>query len=175
MRDLATVDRIREFMRRLGEAVREETRIYLTGGATAVLIGWRESTIDVNIKPVPDRDDVFQALPRLKEALRLNVKLASPDQFIPPLPDWESRSPLISRQGRVAWHHYDPFAQALAKIERDHERDRTDVREMLRRGMVDPERLRSLFEQIRGNLIRCPAIDATAFTRRVEAALSDPA
>jgi hypothetical protein len=33
-----------------------DTRIYFTGGATAVLYGWRASTIDVDLKIVPDRD-----------------------------------------------------------------------------------------------------------------------
>ena len=31
---------------------------FLTSGATAVLIGWRDSTLDVDVKLVPDRDDV---------------------------------------------------------------------------------------------------------------------
>ena len=167
MRELATADRIREFMRRLGETAREDTRIYLTGGATAVLEGWRESTIDVDIKPVPDRDEIFRAIPGLKESLHLNVELASPDQFIPPLPGWDARSPFILREGRVNWHHYDLYAQALSKIERDHDRDRADVREMLRRGMVEPARLREHFERIRPDLIRYPAIDPAAFALRV--------
>lgn len=168
MRELANADRIREFMRRLGSAVRQETRIYLTGGATAVLIGTRETTLDVDLKPVPDRDEIFRALPELKEALSLNVELASPDDFIPALPGWESRSPFICKEGCVNWHHYDFYAQALSKIERDHEHDRTDVQELLRRGLVEPVLLRDLFEQIRPNLIRYPAIDPEAFARRVE-------
>jgi hypothetical protein len=172
MREIATVDRIREFMRRLGEAVRQETRIYLVGGATAVLMGWRRTTIDVDLKILPERDEVFRALPGLKEELCLNVELASPDQFIPPVPGWESRSPFICREGRVDWRHYDPCSQALAKIERGHERDLEDVREMLRRGLVDPALLRDSFVRIRPDLIRYPAIDPESFARKVEEALA---
>ncbi|MBI2931080.1 MAG: hypothetical protein HYY16_05475 [Planctomycetes bacterium] len=168
MRELATADRIREFMRRLGKAVRTDTRIYLTGGATAVLMGWRETTIDVDIKIVPDRDEAFRALPELKEALHLNIELASPDQFIPPIPDWESRSPFICQEGRVQWHHYDLYSQALAKIERAHERDLLDVREMLRRGLIEPVQLKARFEQIRPNLYRYPAIDPDSFAQKVD-------
>jgi hypothetical protein len=171
MRELATADRIREFMRRLGEAARTDARIYLTGGATAVLIGWRDTTIDVDIKIVPDSDEVFRALPELKEALRLNIELASPDQFIPPLPGWEPRSLFVAREGRVDWLHYDPYSQALSKIERAHDRDVGDVQEMLRRGLVQPALLRELFEKIRPDLIRYPAIDPGSFARKVEQAL----
>ena len=172
MRDLATADRIREFMRRLGASIPGDTRIYLTGGATAVLIGWRETTIDVDLKIVPESDAAFRALPELKESLRLNVELASPDLFIPPVPGWESRSPFISREGRVDWHHFDPYSQALAKIERDHERDREDVSEMVRRGMVDPARLGRHFEEIRPQLFRYPALEPGGFARKVAAVVA---
>ena len=42
-----------------------EGRVYLTGGATAVLHGWRESTIDIDIKVVPDSDDLLREIPRV--------------------------------------------------------------------------------------------------------------
>jgi hypothetical protein len=35
----------------------------------------------------------------------------------------EERSPLIRREGKLAFHHFDPVAQALSKIERGHEQD----------------------------------------------------
>ena len=38
----------------------------------------------------------------------------------------------------MAFHHFDLYAQALAKIERGHAQDVDDVREMLRRGLVEP-------------------------------------
>jgi len=171
MRELATGTRIREFMRQLGASATVETRVFLTGGATAVLLGWRETTIDVDLKIIPESDEVFRALPNLKENLHLNVKLASPDLFIPALPGWESRSIFIAREGHIDWYHYDPYSQALAKIERGHERDITDVQDLLRQGLVEPEMLRGLFREITAALIRYPSIDPTAFARKVDEAL----
>ncbi|MFN8217872.1 MAG: hypothetical protein U0R71_14855 [Solirubrobacterales bacterium] len=110
-------------MQALGRAAKSEGRVYLTGGATAVLHGWRESTIDVDIKVVPDSDDLLREIPRLKEQLNLNVELAAPSDFIPVPDGWEERSPLIRRAGKIAFHHFDPVAQALAKAERGHEQD----------------------------------------------------
>ena len=159
-------------MRRLGQAATAPAKIYLTGGATAVLFGWRETTIDVDLKIIPESDDIYRALPALKEELRLNVELASPDLFIPALPGWESRSLFISREGKVDWFHYDPYGQALAKIERGHERDRGDVGEFIRQGLVNPPELRKLFAQVTPDLIRYPAIDSKAFAQKVEQALS---
>ena len=44
---------------------------------TAVLQGWRESTIDVDIKLIPHRDEELCVIPALKESLRLNIELAA--------------------------------------------------------------------------------------------------
>jgi hypothetical protein len=172
MRALADEARLREFMRELGAAAEQDGRVYFTGGATAVLMGWRSSTIDADIRLVPESDAVFRAIPALKERLRLNVELASPADFIPELPGWADRSPFIAREGRLSFHHYDLYSQALAKIERGHARDKGDVAEMLARGLVEPERLRALFEAIVPRLDRYPAIDPPSFRRALDEALA---
>jgi hypothetical protein len=172
MRKVAEADRIRRFMRALGDSSRRETRVYLTGGASAVLLGWRETTVDVDIAIVPDRDELFRVLPRLKDELALNIELASPSDFIPELPGWEDRSVFIAREGKVDFYHYDFHAQALAKIERGHVQDRADVAEMLGRELVRPETLRAHFEELVQRLHRYPALDERAFRRALEAALA---
>ena len=171
MRELADSTRIERFMSELGRAVQVEGRVYFTGGATAVLHGWRETTIDVDIKLIPDRDEILREIPRLKEELNLNVELAAPSDFIPLPPGWEDRSPLIRREGKVSFHHFDPVAQALSKIERGHDQDLQDVREMIARGLVDPADARAQFEAIEPELFRFPAIDPGSFRRSVEASL----
>jgi hypothetical protein len=168
MRELADSTRIERFMSELARAVQVEGRVYFTGGATAVLHGWRETTIDVDIKLIPDRDEFLREIPRLKEELNLNVELAAPSDFIPLPAGWEDRSPLIRREGRVAFHHFDPVAQALSKVERGHDQDLRDVREMIARGLVDPEEARAQFESIKPELYRFPAIDPDSFRRAVE-------
>jgi hypothetical protein len=160
--------RIREFLRSLAAAATEETRVYLTGGATAVLLGWRGSTIDLDIRIVPDRDPLLRAIPSLKERLEVNVELAAPDDFIPELPGWRERSRFIAREGKVTFYHYDFYAQALAKLQRGHAKDLDDVRRMLAGGLVDPGKALALFGTIEKELYRFPAIDPASFRRRVE-------
>lgn len=172
MRELTQRENLRQFMRELGAAAGEETRVYFTGGATAVLLGWRAATIDVDLQLVPDRDDVLRAIAVLKDRLQINVELASPAHFIPELPGWETRSVYIAREGRVSYYHYDFYAQALAKIERGHAQDRTDVATMLAEAHVTPDRLRELFEAIHSSLHRYPAIDPGAFRRALEDTLA---
>jgi hypothetical protein len=168
MRELADSSRIERFMRELGRTARHEGRVYLTGGATAVLYGWRESTIDVDIKMIPDSDELLREIPRLKEELDLNIELAAPSDFIPLPAGWEERSPLIRREGRLSFHHFDPVAQALAKAERGHAQDRLDVREMIESGLVDPTEARAQFARIESDLYRFPAIDPDAFRAAVD-------
>lgn len=168
MRELADEARIERFMRALGRAARVEGRVYLTGGATAVLHGWRKSTIDIDIKLIPDRDELLREIPRLKEELNLNVELAAPSDFIPVPDGWEERSPLIRSEGKVSFHHFDPVAQALAKAERGHAQDLLDVKEMIATGLVEPADALAQFELIEPDLYRFPAIDPASFRRSVE-------
>jgi hypothetical protein len=174
MRQVADAERIRRFMRALAQAAQAPARVYFTGGATAVLMGWRSSTIDVDIKIVPEHDHLFRAIPRIKETLQINVELACPADFIPVPSGWEERSPFIASEGRLSFHHFDHYAQALAKVERGHTLDIADVQEMLRRGLVEPARAWQYFQAIEPNLYRFPAVHANSFRRAVEAVFSRP-
>lgn len=63
MRELADAARIRRLMEALGAAAPADGRVYFTGGATAVLMGWRRSTIDVDL-PLVTRDRTVATLPK---------------------------------------------------------------------------------------------------------------
>lgn len=147
-------------------------RIYLTGGSTAVLQGWRESTIDIDLRFEPEADELLRELPALKERLQVNVELASPADFIPELPGWRERSPLVIQEGQIEVRHFDLYSQALAKIERGFRQDLEDVASMLDDGLVESSRLRELFAEIEPQLYRYPAIDPGSFRERVDAALA---
>lgn len=159
--------KLETFMAELGKRVRGEGRIYLTGGATALLYGWRATTIDVDLKPDPEPAGLFEALAGLKDQLDVNVELASPDHFIPVVPGWRERSLFIARHGKIEFFHYDPYGQALSKLQRRHDRDLVDVRALLREGLVRVDRLRESFAQIEPELIRYPAIDSASFRTAV--------
>lgn len=161
--------RLRHLARRLGGLAPVGTTVYLTGGASAVLEGWRASTVDADLRFEPDTDALLRELPALKEDLAINIELASPPDFIPELPDWRERSPLVLEEGNVQVRHFDFYSQALAKIERGFHQDLEDVRQMLEHGLVTRPRLRELYEQIEPQLYRYPAIDPGDFRRRVEA------
>lgn len=159
MREPVTEPRIRAFMRAIAAEAREPGRVYLAGGASAVLRGWREGTVDVDIKIVPENDRILRAVPELKEKLHINIELASPADFVPPLPGWEDRSPFIARESVISFHHFDFYTQALAKLERGHRKDLDDVDSMIRDGLVEPKRLSDLFAEVESSLYRYPAVD----------------
>ena len=171
MRHLADAERIRRFMDAVGAAAERDGAVYFTGGATAVLVGWRESTIDVDVRFEPEQDPLLRALPRIKDELQINVELASPADFIPVAPDWRDRSLFVARAGRLSFYHFDPYAQVLAKLERAHAQDLADVDSMLAAGLVERARALAQFEAISPELYRFPAVDPDSFRRRVEAAL----
>ena len=162
-------------MEALAQASETASRVYFTGGVSAVLLGWRSTTVDVDLKLVPDSDELLRAIPVLKEKLSLNVELASPDQFIPELPGWRERSVFIDQIRRLSFFHYDFYSQALAKLERGHVKDQLDVQEMLRLGLIERRELLRLFSVIEPDLYRYPAIDPLSFRNAVEELVGSPA
>lgn len=169
MRELADKARIESFLAALAREATVDTAVYLVGGTSAVLVGWRPTTIDLDLVMRPESDAMLRAIPMLKERLQVNVELASPDQFIPVPAGWEQRSPIITRIGRVTFHHYDFTAQALAKIERGHTRDLADVEAMRARGLITDAEVRRQFGLVEPQLYRFPAIDPPSFRRALDA------
>ena len=154
-------------MNSLGSKARRPVRVYFTGGTTAVLFGWRDTTIDIDLRFEPDLDELYRELPLLKEKIGINIELASPSDFIPALPGWEDRSKYIDRKGKVDFYHYDPYSQALSKIERGHTQDIKDVESMFKSRLIEKEKLAALFREIEPMLYRYPAIDPASFARAV--------
>jgi hypothetical protein len=173
MRRKVDRERLERFLRAFAKAPDQPLKVYLTGGATAVAVGWRDATIDIDLCMIPDNDRALRAIPSLKEEMDINVELASPSDFIPEVPGWETRSEFIRQEGQVSFFHYDFYAQALSKIERFHDRDVLDVKEMLSRGLIEPTRLRELFERIFPHLYRFPSIDPKTFRWNLGSILSE--
>ena len=168
MRRLTDAARLRQFMRQLGLRARNPGRVYLVGGACAVLLEWRDTTIDIDLDLDPSAEQLLREIPRLKEELQVNVELVSPAHFIPALAGWQVRSPFVTREGTLDFHYYDFYAQALSKIERGHDRDARDVQAMATQGLIEPARLLGFFAQIAPELYKYPALDPPTFRRAVE-------
>lgn len=135
-------------MRELARSARpkQSYRVYLVGGGTAVLEGWRDSSIDADLYAA--QDDIFRDVQAIKERLRLNIELARPEDFVPPLEGTDTRHVFIETVGGVSFYHYDPYAQLLSKIVRGFARDLTDARALVTSGMVDPRRFAELVAAI---------------------------
>jgi hypothetical protein len=170
MRKRASRDRVIAFMRRLGREPGAQGRVYLTGGASAVLDGWRETTVDIDVELEGGAERLLRSLAAIKDELHVNVELAAPHHFVPELPGWRERSRYIGSEGELHFYHYDPYAQAIAKIERGHAQDVKDVATMFDRGLIQPDELLRLFAAIEPALYRFPAIDPSTLRRKVEAA-----
>lgn len=162
-------------MEAFGRAASGRVRVYLVGGTTAVLLGWRTTTIDVDFVMRPEDEGILRAVPEIKESLQVNLEMASPADFIPVPAGWEDRSPFVAQVGHVAFHHFDLYAQALAKVERGHRYDLADVREMIARKLVDPRGALEYFGRMEPDLYRFPAIDPPSFRRAVEEAFGKDA
>jgi hypothetical protein len=171
MRAEVTVDKLRRFLEALGERAKGPGTVYLTGGAVALLEGWRGTTVDVDLKLDPEPAGIFEAIAALKDELDLNVELAAPDQFVPALPGWRERSRFVATHGQVSFYEYDPYGLALSKIARGLDRDLADVRQLISRGLVDPPTFRELYTAAAPQLVRYPRLDPGALQVKIDRAL----
>jgi hypothetical protein len=142
-----TRDALRELMEELARTapVDESFRVYIVGGGTAVLAGWRASTLDADL--YADREEVFRDIQEIKERLRLNIEFARPEQFVPALAGTVDRHLFIDRVGNIDFFHYDPYAQLLSKIVRGFRKDLLDADGFVKSRMVEPARF---LELVRG-------------------------
>lgn len=144
----------------LGRVAKSPRTVFLTGGASALLFDWRETTIDVDLKFDPEPSGVFSAIPSLKDKLRVNVELAAPDDFVPALPERKKRCIKICTHNDVDFYHFDFYTQALSKLERRHAKDLLDVEQMVAHGLVEKPLLATLFASLsKDDFARYPSIE----------------
>ena len=79
MRSVADAGKIRHLMREIGSRARGPGRVYVVGGASALLEGWRSTTVDVDLKLDPEPAGIFEAIGDLKVDLDVNIELLVPD------------------------------------------------------------------------------------------------
>lgn len=147
-------------------------RVYLVGGGTAVLAGWREATIDADLSA--DDEAVFRDIQGIKERLRLNIEFARPEHFVPPLERSSERHVFIERVRDVEFYHYDPYAQLLSKVVRGFRKDLLDAERFISSGMVDSARFRELVDAVPDSAYaRYPNLSRAAVEGAVEDFLSN--
>jgi len=159
---------VRQLFRELGNAVQSPGRILISGGASAVLYGWRETTIDVDLHFEVEPTGAFEAIARLKNQLDMNIELAWPMAFIPGPAGWENRCEFISHEGKIDFLHCDFVSQALSKILRAHTVDKIDVAAMWSRNLINETSLSHGFASIKDRLLRFPGIDESAFEKKLQ-------
>ncbi len=175
MRNPLTRERLLALMHELARTAprRGVYRVYITGGGTAVYLGWRKASVDADLSA--DRDEVFRDIQGVKERLKANIEFASPADFVPPLKGSAARHIPIEKIGGVTFFHYDPYMQLLAKITRGFQRDLDDARNFLRSGLVDAQKFKSLIAEIPDSAYsKYPNLSRAGVEKAVEDFLAKP-
>ena len=58
-----TKEKLLRFLDRLGASAKSPGTCFITGGGSALLLGWRETTVDIDLKFDPEPAGVFDAIP----------------------------------------------------------------------------------------------------------------
>jgi hypothetical protein len=169
MRAELTRERLVSLMKELARTApkRGAYRVYFVGGGTAVYLGWRSSSIDVDL--FSDQDVVFRDIQEIKERLNINIEFARPEDFVPPLKGTADRHVFIDAVGSIMFYHYDPYAQLFSKVVRGFRRDIEDALKFVRSGMVDLGRFRSLVTAIPDSAyVRYPSLSRAEVEKAIE-------
>ena len=67
VREVADRERIGAFMTALARHATADADVFLVGGTRAVVVGWRVTTIDVDLVMRPEADAMLRAIPMLKK------------------------------------------------------------------------------------------------------------
>ena len=78
------------------------------------------------------------------------------------------------RRGNLEVFDFDPYSQALSKLQRGFELDLEDVQSMIASGQVDPKRLLELLDAIEPELFRFPPVDPKSLHAAVESMATAP-
>ena len=174
MREELTRERLISLMKELARTAprRGAYRVHLVGGGTAVYLGWRRSSIDVDL--FSDQQGVFRDIQRIKERLNMNIEFARPEDFVPPLKGTPDRHVFIDTIGSISFYHYDPYAQLLSKVVRGFQRDIDDAREFVHSRMADPKRFQVLVAAIPDSAYaRYPSLSRSGVERAVDTFLTE--
>lgn len=139
----------------------------MVGGGTAVLEGWRSSTIDADL--YSDTAGIFDDIQGIKDRLDVNIEFVRPEDFVPALAGSDARHVFIEIVGRVSFFHYDPYAQLLSKVVRGFDRDMQDAKSFVESGMVETKRFRALVAAIPdATYAKYPAVSRQAVLEAVD-------
>lgn len=174
MREEITRERLTSLMKELARRAprRDAHQVYFVGGGTAVYLGWRRSSVDVDL--CSEHEVVFREIQEIKERLNINIEFARPEDFVPALKGTANRHVFIDTVGTITFYHYDPYAQVLSKVVRGFQRDLDDAIRFIDSEMVDPRKLRSLVAKIPDSAYaRYPSLSRGGVEGAVEAFLAD--
>ncbi len=141
---------IESFLQQLGRTFRKQGRLYLVGGAALVHAGIRSGfTQDIDIQVgETNEDDLIITLQQLAKQMQINIKFASPSDFIPVPSQWEMNTRYVGRYGSIDVFYFDFYSIALSKIERGSANDINDVMLLVQQGIIELEELDNAYNEV---------------------------
>ena len=145
--------RIEQFLRRLDATAHQTGRVYLVGGSALVHSGLRGRTLDIDLTvEADDVNGLLVAIRQVTHELQVNVKMASPGDFVPLPSGWHDRAQWVGRFGQLDVFYFDFYSIALSKIARGSQRDIDDVVLLAQSGVIDRAQLDAAYAEIEPQL-----------------------
>ncbi len=164
---------IESFLQQLGRTFRKPGCLYLVGGAALVHAGVRPGftqDIDIQVGGANEGEFIVE-IQRLIQQMQINVKFASPKDFIPLPSQWETHAQYVGRYGQIDVFYFDFYSIALSKIERCTTRDIEDVQLLVQQQRISLDELDVAYQEVFAQLGkgRYPKVTPERFAERYAA------
>ena len=148
MSRLVTRPVLLDFLHRLAPFATGEIAVYLIGESSQVFESWRSWTAQIELAAPAARPDFSAAM--AETAADMDVRLINefPGDLIPLPEGYEHRSRPAATIGRLAVHHFDPYATAYRFIARGDEPDYHLVLAYVRYGWIDLDEMNERLEAL---------------------------
>jgi hypothetical protein len=118
----------------LGKRLESQTSFYLIGGSALILLGASRETINIDSIIENSDKNIQKILKELSNEMRKDLEYVALDEFIPLPAKSEQRHHFIGRYGKVDAYNFDPYNNALSKLDRGFESDIEDVVFLIKQG-----------------------------------------
>lgn len=154
-----------EFLERIGEKFPQGVSLYLLGGSALCIIGNPRVTNDIDYtfgNPIPNENTLDTIIQNVATQMDLDVESVPLGEFIPLPAESSSRRKYVGRYGNLEVYIFDLYSIAISKIARGFDSDIEDVLFLLKKNLIDFDRLEKFISEISPKMIRSD-IDPTEF------------
>jgi len=140
-----TLNKIKDFLTKLGQRYPTSATLFLLGGSALSLLGSPRLTLDLDyVGNDLQLNDFQQTMQQVANEMHVEVEAVPIAQFVPLPIGVDNRKLWVGQFGNLTVYIFDPYTIALSKIDRGFDTDIEDVVFLIRQQFITFEQLETI-------------------------------